>query len=315
MPTTSSRLSNPVLASLLASLCAILWGSAYPSIKLGYELFAVGFDDTPAKLAFAGLRFAFAGLLVLMFRAFQKGEKQSIRSLGGSAWLQVLLLALMQTTIHYYFFYVGVSYTTGAKSSILNASSVFFSAILSHMVYANDHISVRKGVGIFIGFLSVVLVNLQSGFGFSFSVQGEGFVLIAAFLTSLSALFSKRTSRRIDPVLLTALQLFLGGTILLVLALLGGASFPCSSVWGYLLLLYMAGLSAVAFSLWTSLLKHNKVSSITVFNFLIPVVGTLLSALILGESILRFQYLIALLLVVSGIVLVTYSSPKIQLHH
>lgn len=309
-PLKPSPLSRPLIASLLASLCAMLWGSAYPSIKLGYELFLVGPDDTAAKMAFAGLRFTFAGLLVLLFRYFQQGEKQRFKSLDGKAWLQILMLGLLQTTIHYAFFYIGVSYTTGAKSSILNSSSVFFSALLAHWVYTNDHISLRKGLGILLGFISVVMVNFEPNLGITFSLKGEGFVVIAAFLTSASALYSKRVSRKIDPVLLTSMQLFLGGLILLALALSQGASFPTSSLGGYVLLLYMASLSAVAFSIWTTLLKHNKVSSITVFNFLIPVVGTFLSALLLGESIFRLQYLLALPLVVSGIVLVTYSSSK-----
>jgi len=230
--------------------------------------------------------------------------------LDGKAWLQILMLGLLQTTIHYAFFYIGVSYTTGAKSSILNSSSVFFSALLAHWVYTNDHISLRKGLGILLGFISVVMVNFEPNLGITFSLKGEGFVVIAAFLTSASALYSKRVSRKIDPVLLTSMQLFLGGLILLALALSQGASFPTSSLGGYVLLLYMASLSAVAFSIWTTLLKHNKVSSITVFNFLIPVVGTFLSALLLGESIFRLQYLLALPLVVAGIVLVTYSSSK-----
>lgn len=96
----SPPLSRPLIASLLASLCAILWGgSAYPSIKLGYELFLVGPDDTAAKMAFAGLRFTFAGLLVLLFRFFQQGEKQRFKSLDGKAWIQILMLGLLQTTV------------------------------------------------------------------------------------------------------------------------------------------------------------------------------------------------------------------------
>ena len=305
-----SILTKRWVVILLASLCATLWGSAYPSIKLGYELFGVGADDTAAKLAFAGLRFTLAGLLVLVFRSLQRGPKMAIRSLTAHSSLQILLLGLLQTTIHYYFCYVGVSYTTGAKSSILNSSSVFFSAVLAHLVYSNDHISFRKGLGILLGFVSVILVNIEPNLSLSFRLQGEGFVVIAAFLTSLCALYSKRISKQVDPVLLTAFQLFSGGFILLMIALGLGASMPRSNFWGYGLLLYMAALSATAFTLWTALLKHNKVSSITVFNFLIPVVGTLLSALVLGESILRLQYLLALPVVVLGIVLVTYSSSK-----
>lgn len=305
-----SILAKPLVAALLASFCALLWGSAYPAIKLGYELFAVGADDTPAKMAFAGLRFALAGLLVFLVRFAQRGEKQSPKSLDTKQWGSIVLLSLMQTTIHYYFFYIGVSYTSGAKSSILNASSVFFSALLAHFFYANDRISTRKAVGILLGFLAVIIVNFESSLTLSFTFQGEGFIVIAALLHSMSSLYSKRMSKSIDPVLLTALQLFLGGTILLVIALLQGASFPKSGIAGFGLLVYMAGLSAAAFSLWTNLLKHNKVSSITIFNFLIPVFGTLLSALVLGESVLRMQYLASLPLVAIGVILVTYSSSK-----
>ena len=305
-----SLLARPLVAALLASFCAILWGSAYPAIKQGYLLFQVGSDDTAAKMAFAGLRFAASGVLVFLVRAFQGGEVQQLTSLNGKDWTKVGALALVQTTVHYTFFYIGVSYTSGAKSSILNASTVFFAALLAHVAYTNDKVTVQKAIGILLGFCAVVLVNLDGSFGFSFTLTGEGFVLIAAFLHSFSALFSKRLSRRIDPVLMTALQLFLGGLVLLFIALIMGAPFPTSTVGGYLLLAYLAAMSAIAFSLWTLLLKHNKVSSITIFNFLIPVSGTLLSALFLGESVLRLEYLVSLPLVVAGIVLVTQAGAN-----
>src|SRR5690554_6858909 len=315
-----SRLSHPLIASLLAILCTILWGSAYPAIKLGYELFSVDAADTPGKLAFAGIRFAIAGVMVLLFSFFagrssrhmhtQETHRQSLRSLTGQQWFQIMVLALAQTTVHYYFFYVGVSFTTGAKSSIINSSSVFFSALLAHLFYANDRVSGRKGVGILIGFIAVILVNFEPNIGFSFLLQGEGFVMIAALLHSAAGLYSKRISQTIDPVLLTGSQLLLGGVLLLIIGMLMGAPFPTGGAGAYLLLAYMALLSAVAFSVWTSLLKHNKVSSITVFNFIIPVSGTLLSAAILGESILQIQYLIALPAVAAGIYLVNSTGKK-----
>jgi drug/metabolite transporter (DMT)-like permease len=67
----------------------------------------------------------------------------------------------------------------------------------------------------------------------------------------------------------------------------------------------MALLSAVAFGLWAALLKHNRVGMVTVFNFLVPIFGVLLSALFLGETVLAWRNLIALALVCLGIWLVT----------
>ncbi len=305
-----SPLARPVVAALLAALCGILWGSAYPAIKQGYVFFSVGADDTAAKMAFAGIRFALAGLLVFAFRLFQGPQRQRISAIKGKDWWNVLALALVQTTIQYTIFYIGVSYTSGAKSSILNSSSVFFAAIFAHLTYKDDRITLQQGLGILLGFTAVILVNLDGTLGLSFTLTGEGFVVIAAFLHAYSSLFSKKLTDRIDPVLLTALQLFIGGMILLIIAMVMGAPFPTSTFGGYMNLAYLAALSSVAFSLWTALLKHNKVSSITIFNFLIPVSGTLLSAIFLRESVLQLSFYIALPLVVAGIMLVTYSSSK-----
>lgn len=309
-----SKLSNPLLATPLAILCTVLWGSASPVIKLGYELFTVEVEDTAGKIAFAGVRFALAGGMVLLFwwvlqkfsqgKGVRKEHAQSLKSFTTLEWIQITILGLTQTTIHYFFFYVGVSYTTGAKSTIINTMAVFFSAILAHIFYANDKISLRKGLGIFIGFVAIILINFEPNLGFSFRLKGEGFIIISAFLSSSSGLYSKRISKTMNPVLLTGTQLTLGGLILFLISVFMGGSFPVGGVSAYFLLAYLALLSAVAFSIWTSLLKHNRVSSITVFYLLIPVVGTFLSALILKEAIFQIQYFIAIPATAIGIYLV-----------
>ena len=72
------------------------------------------------------------------------------------------------------------------------------------------------------------------------------------------------------------------------------------------LLLYLAALSAAAFSIWTLLLKYNPVSKVAVFGFMNPVFGVILSALLLGEGAQAagVKSLIALLLVSIGIYVV-----------
>jgi len=301
-----SLFSVPAVAYTLAILCTVLWGSAFPSIKLGYELFQIDPSDTWSKLVYAAVRFTLAGVLVLVVRLFviQREQRVRIASLKGEQWGRLALLGLLQTTIHYYFFYISLSFITGAKGSILSASNVFWSAILAHLFFHNDKISRGKILGIIAGFASVILVNYDVDFGFEFSVQGELFMLTAAFLASASFVFAKRLTAIADPMLITGIQLTFGGSLLLLIASLAGGSFPVGSFKAYLLLLYLASLSAAAFSIWTQLLKHNKVSSIVIFHFLVPIVGTFLSVLILGEKVFKIQYLIALPLVAGGIYLV-----------
>ena len=48
----------------MAVVCNVLWGSAFPFIKLGYRLFAIDSADTASILCFAGVRFMMGAALV-----------------------------------------------------------------------------------------------------------------------------------------------------------------------------------------------------------------------------------------------------------
>lgn len=295
---------HPRNVVLLATLCCLLWGSAYPAIKGGYALLGIARGDTATQLVFAGWRFLLAGgLLLAMARLMGK----PVLALAPVQWAQVLLLGLAQTSLQYVFFYVGLAHTTGVKGSILNATGTFFSVLLAHHLYANDRLSRRKALGCAVGFAGVMVVNLRGAQGLdaSFTLLGEGFIVIAAFVLSAASIYGKRLSQRIDPMVMTAWQLAIGGLVLLLGGLAGGGAITGWSAASLGLLAYMALLSAVAFALWAALLKHNRVGQVTVFNFLIPVFGALLSALFLGEAVLEWRNAAALVMVCAGIWLVT----------
>lgn len=288
---------------ILATLCCILWGSAYPSIKVGYSLFNIGENDIGSKLIFAGYRFALAGILVLLLELI---TKKNIFNFSKKQFGQVTILGLTQTALQYIFFYVGMSYTTGVRGSIINGTGTFVSIILAHFIYKNDKLNFNKIIGCVIGFLGVVIVNLngQSLGGSSFTFKGEGFIMIAAFIFAASAIYGKKITQIQEPSIVTGFQLFIGGVILIILGSILGGSLKGFTLVSTSLLIYMALLSSVAFAFWTQLLKYNKVGIISVFNFLIPVFGTLLSAIVLGENIFDIKILIALILVCLGIFLV-----------
>lgn len=289
---------------LLAILCCALWGSAFPAIKSGYALLQVAPTDIASQLLFAGWRFALAGVILLIVAV---GMKKPVLAMSGRQAGQVALLGLTQTAIQYVFFYIGLAHATGVKSSIMNATSVFFSVVLAHFIYADDRLSGRKALGCLIGFLGVVVVNLGGGgeFGFDFTLLGEGFIVIAAFVLAAASIYGKRLSRNLDPMVMTGWQLAIGGLILTAAGMAMGGRIQGLDLTSGTLLLYLALLSSVAFAVWSLLLKHNPVGMIAAFNFLIPVFGVSLSAVFLGESMLRWSYLIALILVCAGIWLVT----------
>jgi len=288
---------------LLATLCCFLWGSAYPAIKGGYELFNISGGDIPSKLIFAGYRFALAGIIVLWVQII---SKKNIFVLNKKEIVQVTLLGIFQTTLQYIFFYIGLAYTTGIRSSIINGTGAFFSILLAHFIYKNDRLNVNKIVGCIVGFIGVIIVNLngQDFFASSFSIQGEGFVMLAALILSASSIYGKKITQNQDASIVTGYQLFIGGLILLLLGYISGGCLSGFTFKSTSLLIYMALLSSVAFAVWTQLLKYNKVGIISIFNFLVPVFGSLLSAIFLGENIFDIKILISLIFVCLGIYMV-----------
>jgi len=287
---------------LVASLCCLLWGSAYPAIKNGYALFNIAPGDIASKLVFAGWRFVFAGLVLLLIAAIGRKTLRLDRRMLG----RVTLLGLSQTSVQYVFFYIGLAHATGVKSSIMNATGTFFSVLLAHWIYQNDRLSFNKALGCIVGFAGVMVVNFSAGLlSFDFTLLGEGFIVIAAFVLSAASIYGKKVSQQVDSVVLTGYQLAIGGLALLLIGFAAGGTLSGFTVKSTALLAYLVILSSAAFSLWTILLKYNRVSMVAVFNFMIPVFGALLSALFLNERILEWKNIAALGLVCLGIWLVT----------
>lgn len=284
---------------IVAALCCLLWGSAYPAVKSGYRLFNISGGDIPSEIVFAGLRFSLAGIILLVIaqKAGKKIFKLSRKNIG-----ELLLLGIIQTTLQYIFFYVGLANTTGVKGSIMNSTATFFSIFLAHFIYKNDKLNVQKIVGCAAGFAGVMVANFNSSMlDFSFKFQGEGFIILSAFVFSVGAIYAKKLTRSIDVMVVTGYSLFSGGAILILLGIINRGSVTHFTASSSLLLIYLALLSSIAFSLWNLLLKHNKVGTISVFSFLTPIFGVMLSAIFLGENIFDIKNFAALILVCLGI--------------
>lgn len=290
----------------LATLCCALWGSSYPAIKNGYALLQITPADLAGQMLFAGWRFTLAGLILLLAAL---GLRKRLLPVSRRQAGQVVLLGLVQTALQYVFFYIGVAHASGIKSSIMNATGVFFSVVLAHFIYASDRLNGVRALGCLIGFAGVVVVNLGKGgagvLAFDFTLTGEGFVAFSAFILAAAAIYGKGLSRGMDAMVMTGWQLLIGGLVLTGIGMMGGGHLEAMGMQAGVLLAYLALLSAVAFSVWSLLLKHNPVGMVAPFNFLIPVFGVSLSAIFLGESLLRWSYPSALILVCAGIWLVT----------
>ena len=301
------RLQQMKTVFALAALCCFLWGSATPAIKIGYQLFSIDSADTSSIIVFAGTRFLLAGILVVLFQSllrcrFLRPQPKALPA--------IFALSLTQTAVQYLFFYIGLAHTSGVRGTILSGLGGFLAILAASLLFRYEKLTVAKVLGCTAGFAGIVIMNLSgqnAGPLLDVTLLGEGFMVFSQISSALSSSLIKRYSARFDVVMLSGWQFALGGLLLIAAGLAGGGRIPAPSTpLAFVLLLYMALISAVAYTVWGILLQHNPVSRVTIFNFMTPLFGVLLSAVFLGEWQQAFspRTLIALVLVCLGIYVV-----------
>lgn len=300
------------MVTLLALLCTALWGTAFAAIKQGYKIFSISNSDIPSMLVFAGVRFFFAGIiiytaLVIIRRKLYIPKPTELANMTA--------LGILQTSLQYIFLYIALVFVTGTKSSIYTSFQAFLGVLLAPLFFKGDKITAKKLIGCGIGFCGILILNLSGGNSIGeFSLIGDGFLFISNLCGVLGNILAKKISKNSDPVFVSAVQLNVGGALLIIIGLLFSGRLIFSSIACFLIMAYLALLSSVSFAIWTVLLKHNDVSVISTFNLMIPIFGTIASGIVLGENIFTVTNLLSILLVTAGIVFVNARKKKIE-HH
>ena len=291
---------RPFWVSCFALTAAVVWGWAYPLIKMGFEEFAITPDMTGNKILFAGVRFTFSGLIIL---AFAKAKHRSFAMRRKTDWWFMLLFALLNTTFHYSTFYIGLSFSAGARAAILNSLSVFLLVIMACIFFKSDRFTMGKVLGCVLGFAGILALNMGGAESGHFTLLGDGMIIVNALCSAVASLLTRSLIKRVDVFVGTGYSLGLGGLLLLVPSLLAGATMPQITCWGLVILLLLIGISALSFVLYNKLISCNPVGKVAIFNSLIPVVGAVTSCLCLGETF-YWKYVIAGALATAGIYII-----------
>ncbi len=299
--------SNTVFVAFFAILCCALWGSATPFIKIGSSLI-LPVKNTASTILFAGIRFAFAGALTVITYSIAR-RKFLFPKLKNTG--RILSVSAFQTVIQYIFFYIGLSNTSGVKGTILSGSNAFFAVLISALIFRQEKLSIKKVVACILGVVGIVVINLN-GLEFTMNFTGDGFVLISSVAYAISSSLIKRFSKYEDPVVISGYQFVVGGIVMITVGLAMGGEVAFSGIKSYAIMGYLSLLSAVAYSLWGVLLKNNPVSKVSIYSFMIPVFGTLLSMLMLEETsrVSPINLVITLVLICTGIFLINFRYVK-----
>lgn len=295
--------TNTFIVAAAAILCCALWGSATPFIKIGYELI-LPHKDTPSTILFAGIRFFIAGIITVLIYSIARGKVlyPKKENLG-----KVALVGLFQTVIQYLFFYIGLANTTGVKGTVISGSNSFFALLIASLIFRQEKLTFKKIIACIIGFAGIISVNLN-GLDFNMNFTGDAFVLFSTIAYAISSVLIKNYSKVEDPVVISGYQFIMGGAVMIIVGALTGGVVVFTGAVAISVLIYLSCLSAIAYSLWGVLLKHNPVSKVTIFSFMIPVFGVVLSNIMLTEksNVSPINLIIALVLVCTGITILNY---------
>lgn len=296
----TSIFQRPVWVVVFALTAAIAWGWAYPLIKMGMNEFGILPDMTGSKMLFAGIRFFVSGLIILAI-AKPTGRQFAVRKTAD--WWFILLFSLLNTTLHYAFFYFGLSHNAGSRSAILNSMSVFTVVIFACMFFKSDRMTMRKAIGCVVGFIGILALNLGGKESGRFTLLGDGMIILNALCGASASLLTRGLSKRVDVFVGTGYSLSIGGALLVLPGLAAGGTLPVVSITGLVILLLLIAISTVGFSLYNKLLSCNPVGKVAIFNSLIPVVGAVTSCLCLGE-VFYWKYVVAGALATAGIYII-----------
>lgn len=244
---------------------------------------------TGSKMLFAGIRFAVAGLIVL---SVARSSGRSFKTNKMSDWYFIIAFTLMNTTLHYFFFYIGMSHSEGSRAAILNSLSTFLVVLLACACFRSDRLTSRKILGCSVGFSGILALNLGGAESGQFSWLGDGMIILNALCSALANLMTRRLSRMVDVFVGTGYSLSIGGMLLIISGLYFDGTLPNINMSGILCLMLLICISALGFTLYNKLLSLNPIGKVAIYNSLIPIVGAITSCLCLGE-IFHAKYALA----------------------
>jgi drug/metabolite transporter (DMT)-like permease len=290
---------------LLAILTCLLWSSAFAGVKIGLQY------ATP--LQFAGTRFFISGLLVLPFAI--RLNPEYFRILRANLKL-ILLFAFLQTFLQYTLFYTGINMMPSAIAAVVIGSQPLFIALVAHFLMPGDRMTWTKTLIILFGILGVVLVSFGKD---PQSVTGQiallGIVMMLAInvLSGFNNVLVASEKGMIPPLVISSASMIIGGAALFLFSIpFEGIQFDPKPVTYYLSLGWLSLLSAVAISIWITLLKRpgTVVSNLNLWKFLIPLFGSVLSWILLPTEHPEPITLAGMIIIASSLVILNLSARR-----
>ena len=187
------------------------------------------------------------------------------------------------------------------KNSDFKTSGAAFICLLFLFVFKEERFSLNKILGALIGFCGIVSINAGASFkGFAL---GDTLIISASVCTVISMIISGKAAKGTSPLWITGISQLFGGSVLLIISLAMGGKVYRATVKLILVFAYICIASIIGYTLFYYVQRTAELSRLFIIKFAEPLFACVFSAFLLGENIMKMQYLIAFILISVGIVI------------
>ncbi|WP_243038971.1 drug/metabolite exporter YedA [Dyella sedimenti] len=296
-PSTAGAATVAADARLLVPLALfalyVIWGSTYLGIRFALESYP--------PFLLAGIRFLGAGIALFAFLRIRGMAIPTTRQWRNAAITGVLLLGFGNGLVCF-----AEQRVSSGIAAVAVASMPLFAALFAGMY--GEWPTRRETVGLVIGFVGVVVLNLGSGL--SGSRIGAITLLVAAMSWAFGSVWSRRQDMPPGPVN-TAAQMLCASVAMLLVGFATGERLPAHpAVRATVALVYLAIFgSIVAFSAYLYVLKHARPALATSYAYVNPPVAVLFGVLLAGEHVGPYD-LAGMAIILAGVGVITLARQR-----
>lgn len=289
-------LSPPTFSfTLLAASLSIAFGANAVAIKM--SLAGIG------PFTAAGFRFLIASLTIFLWARIT-GRSIRVRRDQIATLFVLWVLFVCQMSLMYF----GIHMSNASRATLITNLQPFFVLFLAHLLIRNERITLRKVLGLCLGFGGVCLLFVErEGVAEQFRT-GDLLIVATTLLWASSTVFTKRVIHVFTPYLVVLYPMLFSVPFLFLEGFLwdermiGDVNLKVVAA-----LLYQALVAAsFGFIAWNTLLQRHGAVMLNSFNFLMPIAGVFLGWWLLQEP-MGVHIRLSLALVTAGIVVIQRS--------
>jgi drug/metabolite transporter (DMT)-like permease len=284
----------------------VVWGTTYLAIRVAVR--------TIPPMLLTGSRFIVAGLILLTI-ALLRGE--SIPRLRRIL-IELLIVGLLMVGIGNLTVVWAEQWVPSGIAALLVATAPFWAVVMERTQKHGERINLRRALGMLIGFVGVAMLVTPGGAGSAFDIHlviGAIVLQFASMAWQYGTVRAKYNLNDVPSLMSSALQMLIGGLAVAIVGLAIGEmhrlTFTAQGI-GSLAYLTIFG-SVLAYTAYVYALKSLRVTTLTLYAYINPIVAVLLGWLILNEQLTALS-IVAMLIILGGVAIVQTPGSTIERH-